>query len=285
MGQRYKLLGFNSPENSANILISRTGRIMRISIKELERSEFIDDFNAHELKSIYRKIYSSDNDAASVYDIEDRNQKSWVFYSNLVLLLSVFYVFSNFAAAKPVYLQQLDIIVTPGTFIYPLSFLVIDLLSEFYGFKLAKRAIYMSLFANLIIVILLSVSTQLPAIPDWSLNEFYNLLISQVVSAVIASSLAFFLSEYVNSYILCTLKKLTSSRFLFVRVFFSTLAAAIIDSFVFCFIAFYGKMEFDSIVKMAVLQIIIKFFFAIFNVFPAYWCRYLFNRFIYNHEK
>ncbi|WP_086955868.1 queuosine precursor transporter, partial [Xenorhabdus innexi] len=216
----------------------------------------------------------------SIYEIEERNEKSWVVYSLLALLLTIFYTFSNIASAKPVYIEYFDIIVTPGTFIYPFSFLVIDLLSEFYGFRLARKAIYMSLASNLIIVSLLSISTGLPAIPGWDLNDQYNALMNHILSAIFASSLSFLVSELVNSYVLCKLKDMTNSRFLALRVFFSTFIASILDSFVFCFVAFYGKLPTNQIIGMMVIQILIKIFFAFFNVFPAYGSRYLFNRWV-----
>ncbi|PHM36621.1 membrane protein [Xenorhabdus mauleonii] len=280
MGKKYKLLGFNSQNNTANVLILSTGKVLKINIKELEKSEIVDDLDNHEIKSLYRKLYSSFPNATSVYEIEERNEKSWVVYSSLALLLTIFYTFSNIAAAKPVYIEYLDIIVTPGTFIYPFSFLVIDLLSEFYGFKLARKAIFMSLFSNLVIVSLLSLSTSLPAIPGWELNDQYNTLVNHILSAILASSLSFLVSELVNSYILCRLKDMTNSRFLALRIFFSTFVASIIDSFVFCFIAFYGKLPLNQIIVMMMVQMLIKIFFALFNVFPAYGSRYLFNRWV-----
>ncbi|MEX0447358.1 queuosine precursor transporter [Xenorhabdus sp. SGI246] len=280
MGKKYKLLGFNSQDNTANVLISSTGKVLRINVKELEKSEVADDFDSHETKSLYRKIYSSFPDSPSIYEIEERNEKSWVVYSLLALLLTIFYTFSNIAAAKPVYIEYFNIIVTPGTFIYPFSFLVIDLLSEFYGFRLARKAIYMSLASNLIIVSLLSISTSLPAIPNWGLNDQYNALMNHILSAIFASSLSFLVSELVNSYILCKLKDMTNSRFLALRVFFSTFIASILDSFVFCFVAFYGKLPVNQIIGMMIIQILIKIFFALFNVFPAYGSRYLFNHWV-----
>ncbi|SFN47573.1 queuosine precursor transporter [Xenorhabdus japonica] len=280
MGRKYKLLGFNSQDNTANVLILSAGKVLKINIKELEKSEIADDLDNHEIKLLYRKLYSSFPNTPSVYEIEERNEKSWVVYSFLALLLTIFYTFSNIAAAKPVCIEYLGIIVTPGTFIYPFSFLVIDLLSEFYGFRLARKAIYMSLASNLIIVSLLSISTSLPAIPTWDLNEQYNALMNHILSAIFASSLSFLVSELVNSYILCKLKDMTNSRFLALRVFFSTFVASVIDSFVFCFVAFYGKLPVNQIIAMMIVQILIKIFFALFNVFPAYGSRYLFNRWV-----
>ena len=104
MGCKYKLLGFNSPDKSANILIMTTGKVMKIDVKELEKSELIDDFSVHEIKSIYRKIYSTEKNQTTAYDFKDRHENSWLIYSFLILLLSVFYIFSNLAAAKPVYI-------------------------------------------------------------------------------------------------------------------------------------------------------------------------------------
>ncbi|WP_340621474.1 queuosine precursor transporter [Xenorhabdus siamensis] len=280
MGKKYKLLGFNSQDNTANVLISSTGKVVKINVKELEKSEIADDFDSHETKSLYRKIYSSFPDSPSIYEIEERNEKSWVVYSFLALLLTIFYTFSNIAASKPVYIEYFNIIVTPGTFIYPFSFLVIDLLSEFYGFRLARKAIYMSLASNLIIVSLLSISASLPAIPNWGLNDQYNALMNHILSAIFASSLSFLVSELVNSYVLCKLKDMTNSRFLALRVFFSTFIASILDSFVFCFVAFYGKLPVNQIIGMMIIQILIKIFFALFNVFPAYGSRYLFNHWV-----
>jgi hypothetical protein len=283
MGSKYKLLGFNKPDDSANILVLSTSKVIKVNVKELEKSEIIDDLNIHEIKSVYRKMYSC-FDNSSVYEYEDRNEKSWFVYVILLLLLSVFYMFSNIAATKPVYIEMLGLIVTPGTFIYPLSFLVIDLLSEFYGLKLARKAIYLSLFSNIIIVLLLYMSVKMPSIPHWVFNSPYRLLINQMISTVFASSLSFFLSENANSYVLCKIKDLTNSRYLFIRVFLSTMTAAVIDSLTFCLVAFYGKLSLRTIVVMAAVQVVIKFFFACFNVFPAYLTRFYFNRFVTQKE-
>lgn len=64
------------------------------------------------------------------------------------------------------------------------------------------------------------------------------------------------------------------------RVFFSTFFAVIIDSFIFCFIAFYGSMENDEILNIVYVQIVIKMCFAVFNVLPAYGARSLFKKYV-----
>jgi uncharacterized integral membrane protein (TIGR00697 family) len=201
-------------------------------------------------------------------------------YVVLNLLLFALYIFTNVAAAKLIYLEYFDVVVTPGVFLYPLTFLIVDLLNESYGLRLARRAIYFAFASNAFILVLLSVTGYLPGLPGWKLDAPYSAVISHVSSALVASSISFLFSEYVNSYLLCRIKELTNSRFLFLRVFFSTFFAVIIDSFIFCFIAFYGTMENGDILKIVYIQIAIKMCFAVFNVLPAYGARSLFKKYV-----
>mgnify|MGYP003466707189 FL=1 len=157
--------------------------------------------------------------------------------------------------------------------------MIVDLLNEFYGFRLARKAILFAFSSNAFIVLLLSATSYLPGLPGWKLDTPYGDVINHVSSALVASSVAFLFSEYVNSYLLCKIKELTSSRFLFLRVFFSTFFAVIIDSFIFCFIAFYGTMQNSDILKIVCIQIAIKMCFAVFNILPAYGARSLFKRY------
>ncbi|MCY1440491.1 hypothetical protein D9M71_567700 [compost metagenome] len=161
-----------------------------------------------------------------------------------------------------------------------MTFLIVDLLNESYGLSLARRAIFFAFASNAFILVLLTVTGFLPGLPTWELDGSYNKVIGHVSSALVASSVSFLFSEYVNSYLLCKIKELTSSRFLFLRVFFSTFFAVIIDSFIFCFIAFYGSMENDEILNIVYVQIVIKMCFAVFNVLPAYGARSLFKKYV-----
>jgi hypothetical protein len=276
---KYKLLGFENNKSLAVIMIVSTGRIIKVKLGELLKSEVIDNLSIAEIKVICRKYYSGCS-ALTTYEINDRNERSWMIYVALSLLLFALYVFSNIAATKLVYLNTLDLVVPPAVFLYPLTFLVVDLLNETYGLRLARKALLFAFAGNALIVMLLNAVTYLPELPDWKLNSAYVEVVTQVSSVLVASSVSFLFSEYVNSYLLCRIKELTNSRFLFIRVFFSTFFAVIIDSFLFCYIAFYSVMGSSEILNMVYAQIAIKMCFAVFNVFPAYAARSLFKRYI-----
>ena len=277
---KYKLLGFESSKNKllANIMVRSTSKVISVQLSVLLKSEIVDDLSKNEMKSIYRRYYSKDY-TSGVYEMQDRHEKSWTIYVALNIILFAVYVFSSIAATKPVYIEQLDIIVTPGTLLYPLTFLVVDLLNECYGLRLAKRAILFAFTGNGLIVGFLYATTYLPGLHDWKLSVPYDEVIRQVSSVMVASSISFICSEYINSHLICKIKAMTGSRFLFVRVFLSTLFAVIVDSIMFCFIAFYGLMENGEILAMIYVQIAIKVFLALFNIMPTYWARSLINKY------
>lgn len=276
---KYKLLGFEKNKNLVVIMVISTGKIIKIKVGEVLRSEIIDNLSKMEIRDIYRKHYSG-GDALTTYEMNDRNERSWMIYVALNLLLFALYIFTNVSASKLVYIETLDLIVTPGVFLYPLTFLVVDILNESYGLRLARRAILFAFASNAFIIILLSGTSFLPGLTGWKLDEPYSEVITHVSSVLLASCISFILSEYVNSYLLCRIKELTNSKFLFLRVFFSTFFAVIIDSFVFCFIAFYGTMKNSEILNLIYIQIAIKMCFAVFNILPAYGARSLLKRYI-----
>jgi hypothetical protein len=276
---RYKLLGFENSKSLAVIMVISTGKVIRIKLSELLKSEVLDNLNRSEIKDVYRKFYSGGT-ALTAYEVNDRHERSWLTYVVLNLLLFALYIFTNVAATKLIYLERFDVVVTPGVFLYPLTFLIVDLLNESYGFRLARKAILFAFASNALIIILLSTTSYLPGLAGWKLDEPFGEVMGHVSSVLIASSISFLFSEYLNSCLLCKIKELTNSRFLFLRVFLSTFFAVIIDSFIFCSIAFYGAMPNSEILSIIYIQIAIKMCFAIFNVFPAYGARYLFKKYV-----
>ena len=280
---KYKLLGFEKGKSLAVFMVVSTGKIIKIKLAEVMRSEIVDNLSRGEIKEVYKKYYSG-GAAPTTYEFSDRHERSWMIYVVLNLLLFALYVFTNVSAAKLLYIENFDLVVTPGVFLYPLTFLVVDILNESYGLRLARRAIWFAFASNALILALLSITNGLPGLSGWQLDAPFDQVISHVVSALIASSISFLVSEYVNSYILCRIKKLTNSRFLFLRVFFSTFFAVVIDSFLFCFIAFFGKMSNAEILGIVYVQIVIKMAFAVFNVLPAYGARSLLKKYLAKAE-
>ncbi|MBS9438873.1 VUT family protein [Photorhabdus noenieputensis] len=278
--QKFKLLGFTRyGKLSANVMVLATGKTITMGLKELADSDISEDLSRHELSTIYRKLYSHSN-IVTAYELGDRHERSWQAYLLISIALSVIYIFSTICGVKPIHIPILNIVTPPGVFIYPITFLLVDILNEFYGLRLARRTIIISFAANLLFVLGLWGTALMPGVPGWEFGATYNGIVNSIVSVLLASSLAYFISENINSYLLCKIKSLTNSKYLFLRVITSTVIASAFDSIIFCSVAFYGVLGIDIIKEMIIAQFLIKVAYSILGVGPIYLVRKIFRNYI-----
>ncbi|CAI1841047.1 queuosine precursor transporter [Serratia proteamaculans] len=278
--QKFKLLGFTRHGTlAANVMVLATGKTITMGLNELADSDISEDLSRHELQALYRKMYGN-NQQQTAYELSDRHERSWYAYLIITVALSVIYIFSTLCGVKPIQIPVLNLITPPAIFIYPLTFILVDILNEFYGLRLARRTIIISFIANLIFVLGVWATTLVPSIPQWEFSKTYDGIVHSIMAVLVASSAAYLISENVNSYLLCKIKELTNSRYLFVRVITSTVVASAIDSVVFCTLAFYNVLSWDIIKTMILSQFLIKVVYALVGVGPIYAARSLFNRYI-----
>ena len=283
--KKYKLTGFERSDTiTANVMVIATGKSMTIGLPELESSTITDDFNRNELKALYRRLYC-ETDTVTSYELGDRHERSWYAYLVISLILTVVYILCTVSGVKPVHLPVFNFIIPPAIFFYPVSFILVDILNEFYGLKMARRTIFISFIANMLFVTGLWFTSTIPALPEWELSAAYTSFVNSIVSVLFASSVSYLVSENINSFLLCKIKELTNSRYLFIRVITSTVMASAIDSIIFCMLAFYNVLSMDIIKTMIASQFVIKLVYALVGVGPIYATRELFRRYINSENR
>ena len=158
---------------------------------------------------------------------------------------------SNIVAVKliafgPVTIGGLDIgpfIVDGGVFLFPLVYIVGDVLTEVYGLVAARRAILTAFALSLLTSLTIWLTQLSPAAPGWENQEAFESVLGFVPRIVAASLGAFLAGQLVNAWVLERMKRRTSGRFLRTRLIGSTIAGQLIDTVVFCTIAFWGVLE------------------------------------------
>nr|WP_303047992.1 queuosine precursor transporter [Vibrio ostreicida] len=261
-------------------MIKGTGKVADIPAQELLNSEVADDLNRNELVEVCKKAYSN-NRFEGAYELEDRRETYWVGYSLLVLCLCSLFTLSNIMGIKPIEVFDTGMIVPAAIFLYPLSFIFVDILNEFFGLRLARKAIIQSTVVNAGILLFLYSSTLIPSIESWQvMNVQYTTLVGSMVSVFVASLSSYFISENINAYVLNKIKLVTNSKWLAVRVIASTSIASVIDSALFIGIAFYTVLPNEVLWVMFVSQVSIKVMYALISVGPIYYARKLFSRLI-----
>jgi uncharacterized integral membrane protein (TIGR00697 family) len=148
-------------------------------------------------------------------------------------------VVSNIIAVK---LVEISGRVFPaGLVIFPLSYLLGDVLTEVYGFRAARRVIWLGFACNLLAVGAIQIAIALPAAGFWEENQAaYEDVLGTTWRIFAASLAAYVVGELVNAYVLARMKVATRGRWLWSRTIGSTIVGEGLDSAIFITIAFAG---------------------------------------------
>ena len=164
----------------------------------------------------------------------------------VVALFITVLIASNIIAVKQITILPIQWFGDPAIFlpaaiiIFPISYIVGDVLTEVYGFRIARGVIWLGFAMNLLVAIALWITGILPGAVFWSDSDqgSYSRILGQVPGILIGSFVAYLVGEFSNSTVLALLKYKMQGRFLFVRTIGSTVVGQGLDSFIFLFIAF-----------------------------------------------
>lgn len=126
--------------------------------------------------------------------------------------------------------------------IFPISYILGDVLTEVYGFRRARQVIWLGFFCNLLAVGAIWLAQQLPAASSWDGQAAYEQILGFAPRILGASFCAYLVGEFANSFVLAKLKVRTKGRFLWARTIGSTLVGQGFDSAIFISIAFAGTI-------------------------------------------
>ena len=172
-------------------------------------------------------------------------------------------IISNILASKTFSLY--DIILPCGVVIFPRVYIVGDVLTEIYGFTLAKRTIYLGFIINLIAVIAYQIAIFLPG-TDLATSNAFSIILGSTPRILIASLISYLVGSYVNAYFMKILKE-KYTDYLFARCSISTLFGEGLDAIIFITIAFAGLMPNEVLITMIICQGAFKIIYEII-VYP-----------------
>jgi queuosine precursor transporter len=142
-----------------------------------------------------------------------------------------------------------------GVVFFPISYIFGDILTEVYGYGRDRRVAWAGFAALAFASVMAAVVVHLPpserSLPDQAAVET---IFGNTPRIVVASILAFICGTFVNSYVLAKMKIRTQGRWLWTRIVGSTLCGELVDSVIFFFVAFYGRMPFPHLVLVIFTQ-------------------------------
>jgi len=172
-----------------------------------------------------------------------------------------------------------------GILFFPLGYVIGDVLTEIYGFARARRVIWTGFAAMIFLAFMSYVVVSLPAFDGWACaasgfdgdgplasttdpngpsgaicQQTYVSVFGNAWRIVVASIVAFWAGEFVNSYVMAKMKVWTKGRALWTRTIGSTVVGQGVDSLIFYPIAFYGIWTTQAVITVMVTNWLLKVF-------------------------
>ena len=179
---------------------------------------------------------------------------SW--FVALAALFVACLIASNIIAVKLVVI--FGFVLPAAIIIFPLSYILGDVLTEVYGYAQARRVIWLGFGCNLVAVAAIWGAGALPAAGFWDGQDAYQQILGQTPRILLASFLAYLVGEFANAFVLAKMKIATRGRWLWTRTIGSTLVGQALDSAVFMTVAFAGIIPGEALVTAIVTQWLAK---------------------------
>jgi len=193
----------------------------------------------------------------------------------------------------------LDFNLTAGVIIWPVVFLTTDVINEYYGKEGVRRISFLTAYFIGYVFLVIVVVTILPPAEFWleinntdevgnsfNIDFAFRKIFRQGLGIIIGSLTAFLLGQLIDVYIFQKLRKITGSKWVWLRATGSTLISQFIDSFVVLGIAFYifGNWSLALVLSVGIMNYIYKFTMAILLTPLIYLAHHLINQYLGKDE-
>ena len=144
--------------------------------------------------------------------------------------------------------KALSFNLTCGVLLWPLEFVMTDIVNEFYGPKAVRRISYTAVALITYAFVMFYFAMSVPPADFWygsavqdgipDMNKAFNGIFGQGMWIILGSLVAFLVSQIVDVTVFHKIKKYTGEKKMWLRATGSTLISQLVDSFIVLFIAF-----------------------------------------------
>ena len=187
-------------------------------------------------------------------------------------------VFANIAAGIKL-VNFLGMVVPAGTIAYSVTFPITDIIDEIYGKRRAIYIVWAGLIAEIVMLLLIALDLLLPAV-EQAQQQLYVRVFSPQVRIVLASIIAYLVSQHHDVWAFWKWREITRGRWLWLRNNASTTVSQFIDTMVFTLIAFYGVVPESILVNMILSMWLFKVLIALLDTPFVYLGVHLLNKYV-----
>jgi queuosine precursor transporter len=168
------------------------------------------------------------------------------------LLFTVCLIVANIVEQKLIQIGPIE--ATAGLLIFPISYIVNDVIAEVWGYKKARLIIWCGFLMNFLAVAIFQLRIWVPGSANFSHQAEFQLVLGNTLRLVAASFVAFLCGSFLNAFVMSKMKILQKGRGFSFRAVASTLVGEGADSLVFFTLAFYGVIPTNDLIMLIFTQ-------------------------------
>ena len=186
-------------------------------------------------------------------------------------IVAVFYSIAMVSSGLLTYkfINVFGIVACGASFIVPIWYLLGDVITEVYGYRICRRLIWATLVAYIFYAALIKITINLPPPPAWNLQNEYQDVLGIFLRVSLAGTIASLIGGFANSYLLSKWKILLRGKHFSIR----SLGSSIIGQFLFVilvnFTAFSGNVSVNEILQIMIISMLIKIICSAICIIPS----------------
>lgn len=165
-----------------------------------------------------------------------------------------------------------------GTLFVPLWFILSDIITEIYGYKIARQIVWLAFICHFIFALLCAIAIKTPSPDFWHGQAGYELVLGHLIKVTVSAFIAYIISGTLNIYLLAKWKVLLKGKYFWLR----SLGASTIGELIYTVLAViliqYHVLTFDQIWRIILTSYSIKIIFSLISAFPANMIVFLLKR-------
>lgn len=179
-----------------------------------------------------------------------------VLFMQFTVIFTVCLIASNILETKQMVFGPLHL--TGGLLIFPVSYIVNDVVCEVWGYRRTSILIWTGFLTNLAFVVVASLADAIPGAPYWDNDEGFHAIFGLTPRIALASFISFIAGSFVNAYVMSRMKISDQGKRFPLRAIMSTVWGEGADSLCFFPLAFYGVLPDEELPLMMLSQLILK---------------------------
>lgn len=188
-----------------------------------------------------------------------------------LILLAMIYL-TGWTTTYPMIYKMVELhhILEPGAiFLFPLSYAIADIISEVYGYRIARKIVWFALITGLVFCIGLEFVATMPAPDFWHKQAGYDTVFSPLIRAYFATTIASLLGNFINIYVISKWKIVMHGKYFWFRSLFSTAIGELTFTAIGGTLAYSGVEPWSKIVFLMLDGYLFKMLYAFIAVWPA----------------